>query len=242
MINHLSHEVLICFIDNESIPFERDHVRAHLRACRRCNNRYEELLTTSKQFEQLIAETIRFEVPQSDMFAIQLRRRLTQLAISQVSAGSFDQKIDRTPETSGTPLKESRPSNTESKPSFKVLKLPQRGHSFQTPLACSVTFTDGDNLFRKGHLAFAQGSLEQAIEYWREAKMVFLRLRFQKEIAACDRNVAVAQRQLGHNQQALDQFRKAKALFSRIGEIKAMNSCDLKIRELLKETTGRTWA
>jgi hypothetical protein len=130
------------------------------------------------------------------------------------------------------PVSEGRSNKTNTRLSFK------REHQFRIPVACGATYADGDKLFRAGHHAYAQGSPKQAIENWRHAKIVFLGLDMPKEVAACDRNMAFAEKQLGHSAQALTQFRKAKSLFRKIGDVTAVKLCDLNIGELLRKPAG----
>ena len=237
---HLSDEELVHFIDNELSPSESDRMDSHLTGCSKCHSEYKELLSSAQQFEQLLARAIPVEFPKSDLYTVQLRRRLAQVPVIERRANSPDDNVECDPETSEPPAKESQPDKTNTH-SFKLLKLPQRVPRFRTSTAYSVTYAEGDKLYREGLRAYLQGSMDQAVEYWREAKMVFLRLDCPREIAACDRNVADAQMQLGQSTQALEQLRKAKDLFKSIGELQAMNSCELKIRRLLRDTTGHTW-
>jgi tetratricopeptide (TPR) repeat protein len=235
MIHHLSDEELICFIDNEPSPSKP--ARSHLEACSKCRNQLQELLSKTEQFEQLMAQIIPREFPHSDFHVSQLHRRLAELPVVEKTISRSTYNSGRAFENSVGPTSERGSDHMTTKLSFKLLRLPKQGRHFRIPLTCGVTYTDGDKLFRAGHQAYAQDSVKQAIEYWRQAKIVFLRLDLSKEIAACDRNMAVAQTQLGQSEQALEQFKKAKSLFKKIGDIKAVNSCDLKIRELLRETT-----
>lgn len=218
MIKHLSDEELICFIDNEPSTAEPDRARSHLEYCSRCHNQLQELLSTTEHFERLLAQIIPNEFPRSDLYVSQLRRRLEELPLienTDTTPSTYDLKSAF--KSSIQPVTERHSDTTNTKLSFKVTELRRRGHPFHIPIACGVTYGDGDKLFRAGHRAYAQGSLKQAIEYWRQAKIVFLRLDVPKEIAACDRNMAFAQRQLGHSEQALKQFRKAKSLSEKSG-------------------------
>lgn len=232
MINHLSHEELICFIDNEPSAAQPDRARSHLEYCSRCHNQLQELLSKTEHFEQLLAQIIPNEAPHSDLYVSQFRRRLAELPVIEKTDSRLTYDIKGAFKRPIPPVTE----RTNTKLSFKCFELRQRGHQCRIPIACGATYADGDKLFRQGHRAYAQGSLKQAIEYWRQAKIVFLGLDLPKEIAACDRNMAFAQRQLGHSEQALKQFRKAKSLFRKIGDMKAVNSCDLNIGELLRKT------
>jgi anti-sigma factor RsiW len=79
MINHLSDEELICFIDNEPSTAEPDRARSHLEYCSRCHKQLQELLSTTEEFERLLAQIIPTEFPPSDLYVSQLRCRLAEL-------------------------------------------------------------------------------------------------------------------------------------------------------------------
>lgn len=103
------------------------------------------------------------------------------------------------------------------------------------------SFADADALFRKGLDAYRGGYLEQAIEYWREAKVIFLNTNLRREIAACDRNIGIAFQQLGESRLAIQQLERARSLYLDIGRKDHVESCDSRIGAAYRKLSGHSW-
>ena len=110
----------------------------------------------------------------------------------------------------------------------------------RNPRIRSWSFEDGDAIYKKGIAAFKEGRIEPAIEFWREAKLIFLCVDLKKQIAACDRNIGIALQKLGKSEQALQPFKRAKRIYLGIGLKEQVASCEAQIATAYRELSGHS--
>lgn len=111
----------------------------------------------------------------------------------------------------------------------------------QSRAVCVGRFEDADALYRRGVEAYIHGYIDQAIEHWRAAKMIFLCIDKKREIAACDRNIGVGFQRLGRSRQAIVQFERAKGVYLYIGLEEQVASCNRYIGAAYREISGHSW-
>lgn len=130
---------------------------------------------------------------------------------------------------------------TNRSPVLSVIKPEKRSRSIQYQEARTGRFEDADALYRRGLDAYRDGHIYQAIEYWREAKIQFLYLGMEREIAACDRNIGFALQKLGQPDLAIEQFERARHVYLGIGLEEQVASCNIHIGAAYRALGGQGW-
>ena len=133
-------------------------------------------------------------------------------------------------------------SQTTAQPTpFAFLEGEEHSQSIRNREVCTGRFHEADTIYRKGLNSYQAGCIDEAIEYWRRAKMIFLYIDLKREIAACDRNIGLAFQKLGQPSLAIEQFVRAKNVYRDIGLKDQVAYCNGYIGAAYQQLSGHTW-